>query len=131
PRAILFTEKGTTSPLLRSIAIDFLDVITIAQARNNQKAVVEKYGIEKFPTLILLPVGASEPMVSHPHSSTKCPARRPASLRCRPFPKTRPSRAAARARGRCPHQHTFRPPRGNDSNSPIACSSPSSPALRA
>ncbi|CRK20159.1 putative protein disulfide-isomerase like [Verticillium longisporum] len=63
PRAILFTEKGTTSPLLRSIAIDFLDVITIAQARNNQKAVVEKYGIEKFPTLILLPVGASEPIV--------------------------------------------------------------------
>src|SRR4051812_24672100 len=32
-KAILFTDKGTTSALIKSIAIDFLDVITIAQAR--------------------------------------------------------------------------------------------------
>ncbi|KAM0329490.1 hypothetical protein ACHAQA_004799 [Verticillium albo-atrum] len=63
PKAILFTEKGTTTPLLRSIAIDFLDVITVAQVRNNQKAVVEKYGIEKFPTLLLLPADGGEPVV--------------------------------------------------------------------
>ncbi|KAM0275999.1 hypothetical protein ACHAQH_007217 [Verticillium albo-atrum] len=63
PKAILFTEKGTTTPLLRSIAIDFLDVITVAQVRNTQQAVVEKYGVEKFPTLLLLPADGGEPVV--------------------------------------------------------------------
>lgn len=36
PKAILFTEKGTTSALLRSIAIDFLDVISVAQVRDKE-----------------------------------------------------------------------------------------------
>lgn len=57
PKALLFTEKGTTSALLKSIAIDFLDVITIGQVRNKETKTVEKFGIEKFPTLVLLPGG--------------------------------------------------------------------------
>ncbi|KAL2756717.1 hypothetical protein ACRALDRAFT_2102804 [Sodiomyces alcalophilus JCM 7366] len=63
PKALLFTEKGTTSPLLRSITIDFLGVVTVGQVRNTQKAVVEKFGVEKFPTLLLLPPGDAEPIV--------------------------------------------------------------------
>ncbi|KAL2143136.1 hypothetical protein VTI28DRAFT_283 [Corynascus sepedonium] len=57
PKAILFTEKGTTSTLLKSIAIDFADVITIGQVRNKETKAVETFGIEKFPTLVLLPGG--------------------------------------------------------------------------
>ncbi|KAL2271374.1 hypothetical protein VTJ83DRAFT_745 [Remersonia thermophila] len=57
PKAILFTEKGTTSALLKSIAIDFSDVIHIGQVRNKETKTVEKFGISKFPTLILLPGG--------------------------------------------------------------------------
>ncbi|KAL2168901.1 hypothetical protein VTG60DRAFT_6736 [Thermothelomyces hinnuleus] len=57
PKALLFTEKGTTSALLKSIAIDFLDVITIGQVRNKETKTVETFGIEKFPTLVLLPGG--------------------------------------------------------------------------
>ncbi|KAL2161737.1 hypothetical protein VTH06DRAFT_8299 [Thermothelomyces fergusii] len=57
PKALLFTEKGTTSALLKSIAIDFLDVITIGQVRNKETKTVETFGIDKFPTLILLPGG--------------------------------------------------------------------------
>lgn len=56
-KAILFTDKGTTSALMKSLAIDFLDVITIGQARNTQKKVVETFGVEKYPTLVLLPGG--------------------------------------------------------------------------
>lgn len=56
-KAILFTEKGTTSALLKSIAIDFSDVITIGQVRNKETKAVETFGIEKFPTLVLLPGG--------------------------------------------------------------------------
>lgn len=62
-KAILFTDKGTTSPLIKSIAIDFLDVVTIAQARNKEAKTVELFGIEKFPTLVLLPGGDKEAVV--------------------------------------------------------------------
>lgn len=64
PKAILFTEKGTTSALIRSVAIEFLDVIKVGQVRNKEKAVVEKFGIEKYPTLVLVPEGeGAEPIV--------------------------------------------------------------------
>lgn len=62
-KAILFTEKGTTSALLKSLAIDFLDVITVGQVRNTQKKAVELFGIEKFPTLVLLPGGDQDSIV--------------------------------------------------------------------
>ncbi|TDZ39934.1 putative protein disulfide-isomerase [Colletotrichum trifolii] len=63
PKAILFTEKGSTSALLRSVAIDFLDVVTVAQVRSKETAAVEKFGIKSFPTLLLLPGGDKEPIV--------------------------------------------------------------------
>ncbi|KAK0730924.1 hypothetical protein B0H67DRAFT_466214, partial [Lasiosphaeris hirsuta] len=56
-KAILFTDKGTTSALIKAIAIDFLDVITIGQARNKEAAAVSTFGVKKFPSLILLPGG--------------------------------------------------------------------------
>ncbi|KAK4167182.1 protein disulfide-isomerase MPD1 [Cladorrhinum sp. PSN259] len=63
PKALLFTDKGTTSALLKSIAIDFSDVITIGQIRNKETKAVEKFGVTKFPTLVLLPGGDAEPIV--------------------------------------------------------------------
>lgn len=62
-KAILFTEKGTTTALLKSIAIDFLDVITIGQIRNKETKAVETFGIEKFPTLVLLPGGDKDAII--------------------------------------------------------------------
>lgn len=56
-KALLFTDKGTTSALIRSVAIDFLDVITVGQVRNKEAKTVETFGITKFPTLVLLPGG--------------------------------------------------------------------------
>ncbi|KAG9254769.1 PDI protein A prpA [Emericellopsis atlantica] len=64
PKALLFTEKGTTSALLRSIAIDFLDVIKVGQIRSKEIAAVERFGIEKFPSLVLIPGSEdTEPVV--------------------------------------------------------------------
>lgn len=60
PKALLFTEKGTTTALIKSIAIDFLDVIAVGQVRNKETKAVETFGIEKFPTLVLLPGGDKE-----------------------------------------------------------------------
>ncbi|KAI8656339.1 Thioredoxin domain-containing protein [Fusarium sp. Ph1] len=63
PKAILFTKKGTTSALIRSIAIEFLDVISVAQIRDKEKAAVEKFGIKDFPTLVLIPGDGQEPIL--------------------------------------------------------------------
>ncbi|GKT52518.1 putative protein lysine methyltransferase SET5 [Colletotrichum spaethianum] len=63
PKAILFTEKGTTSALLRSVAIDFLDAVTVGQVRSKEAKAVEKFGVKSFPTLVLLPGGDKEPIV--------------------------------------------------------------------
>ena len=60
PKAILFTEKGTTSALLRALAIDFLGGIKFAQIRSKESEAVEKFNIETFPTLTLLPGGEAE-----------------------------------------------------------------------
>ncbi|KAK1957299.1 thioredoxin-domain-containing protein [Colletotrichum sublineola] len=63
PKAILFTEKGTTSALLRSVAIDFLDAVEVGQVRSKESKAVEKFGVKSFPTLVLLPGGGKEPIV--------------------------------------------------------------------
>ncbi|KKY21736.1 putative pdi related protein a [Phaeomoniella chlamydospora] len=62
-KAILFTEKGTTSALLRALAVDFLSSISFAQIRNKETAAVEKFSITSFPTLLLLPGGDKEALV--------------------------------------------------------------------
>ncbi|KAI8166138.1 hypothetical protein K4K49_009474 [Colletotrichum sp. SAR 10_70] len=62
PKAILFTEKGTTSALLRSVAIDFLDAVKVGQVRSKESVAVEKFGVKSFPTLVLLPGGDKEPI---------------------------------------------------------------------
>jgi len=62
-KAILFTEKGTTSALLRSLAIDFLDVISFAQIRDKDSKAVEIFSIESYPTLVLLPGGDKDGLV--------------------------------------------------------------------
>lgn len=56
-KAVLFTEKGTTSALIRGIAIDFLDVIRVGQIRSKETAAVGKFGIESFPALVLVKGG--------------------------------------------------------------------------
>lgn len=62
-KAILFTEKGTTSALLKSVAVDFLGGISIAQVRSKASATVEMFGISEFPSLVLLPGGEQEPVL--------------------------------------------------------------------
>lgn len=63
PKAILFTEKGTTSALLRSLAIDFLGSIKFGQIRNKESGAVDKFGIKKFPTFVLIPGAEKEHIV--------------------------------------------------------------------
>lgn len=56
-KAILFTNKGTTAALWKSLAVDFLDNIIFAQIRDTHKEALKTFGVEKAPTIILLPGG--------------------------------------------------------------------------
>ncbi|KAH0832441.1 hypothetical protein AYO21_05128 [Fonsecaea monophora] len=59
-KALVFTDKGTTSPLVKSLAIDFLGSITFAQVRD--KATAEKYGVVEFPAIRLIPSHGATPV---------------------------------------------------------------------
>ncbi|CAK4032007.1 related to disulfide isomerase [Lecanosticta acicola] len=63
PKAILFSDKGTVSALLKSVAIEFLGGLEVAQIRDKETEAVEAFGVEKFPTLVLLPGDGKEPMI--------------------------------------------------------------------
>lgn len=58
-KVVLFSPKGTTSPLYRALAIQFLDRVSFTQIRDNEVDAAQLFGVEKFPTLILLPGGAA------------------------------------------------------------------------
>ncbi len=62
-KAILFSDKGTTSALLKALAVDFLGRVSIAQVRDKEKGAVEMFGVQKFPTFVLLPGGDRESLV--------------------------------------------------------------------
>lgn len=59
-KAILFSDKGKTSALLKAVAIEFKGSVNVAQIRNTdkEKASLELLGITNFPTLLLLPGGS-------------------------------------------------------------------------
>ncbi|KAI9764557.1 MAG: hypothetical protein M1840_008383 [Geoglossum simile] len=56
-KALLFTTKGTTSSLIKSLAIEFLGSISFSQIRDKEVEAVKTFSITKFPTLVLLPGG--------------------------------------------------------------------------
>ena len=62
-KAILFTNKGATTPLWKSLAIDYLGIMGFAQIRDKEKRAVEAFRITKYPTIVLLPGGDAEGIV--------------------------------------------------------------------
>jgi protein disulfide-isomerase A6 len=62
-KAILFSEKGVTSALIKAVAIDFLGSISIAQVRSKEAAAVSLFGVTSYPALVLLPGGTKDPVV--------------------------------------------------------------------
>lgn len=62
-KAILFSDKGTTSPLLKALAIDFLGSVSLAQIRNKEATAVQTFGVSSYPTFLLLPGGTADAIV--------------------------------------------------------------------
>jgi protein disulfide-isomerase A6 len=59
----MFSSKGTTSALWKSLAIDFQDSLIVAQARDTHKLVVKGFNVDTFPTLVVLPGGSAPGIV--------------------------------------------------------------------
>ena len=61
-KAILFSNKGTTSALTKVLATEYLGSLTFAQIRDKENKAVEMFGVTEYPTLIVLPGGIQEPV---------------------------------------------------------------------
>ena len=59
-KAILFSNKGTTSALTKVLATEYLGSLTFAQIRDKEAKAVEMFGVTEYPTLIVLPGGTQE-----------------------------------------------------------------------
>lgn len=55
PKVILFTDKGTTSALIKSLAIDFLGSVSVGQIRDKEKKTSQKFDVTSYPSIVLVP----------------------------------------------------------------------------
>ena len=69
-KAVLFSEKGTTSALIKVLASEYLNSMKFGQIRNKETTAVEMFGVEDYPTLFVLP-GGSKDAVKFDGSFTK------------------------------------------------------------
>ncbi|KAI8342571.1 hypothetical protein BC941DRAFT_413150 [Chlamydoabsidia padenii] len=57
-KVILFTDKPTTTPLYKALSVDFGDGrLLMGEVKKSEKQVVDLFGIDKFPTLLVLTPG--------------------------------------------------------------------------
>ena len=59
-KAVLFSEKGTTSALIKVLASEYLGSMAFAQIRSKESEAVAMFGVEEYPTLFVLPGGSQE-----------------------------------------------------------------------
>lgn len=61
PHVLLFTDKTTTSPLYKGMSAEFRNRASFGEVRKKDAgALLEKYSVESFPTLISFKVGESD-----------------------------------------------------------------------
>lgn len=61
-KAILFSDKGKTPAQLKAIANDFLGNLNVAQVRDKDQHAADTFGVDDYPTLVVLPGGTKEPV---------------------------------------------------------------------
>lgn len=59
-KAVLFSEKGTTSALIKVLASEYLGSMAFAQIRSKESDAVQMFGVEEYPTLFVLPGGSQD-----------------------------------------------------------------------
>ncbi|MCJ1482741.1 hypothetical protein MMC06_002907 [Schaereria dolodes] len=61
-KAVLFSDKGTTSALIKVLASEYANRINFAQIRDKDTTAISTFGISTFPTLLVLPGGSQSPV---------------------------------------------------------------------
>ena len=61
-KAILFSNKSTTSGLMKALSTEFYGNMYFAQIRDKDTTAVSTFGITSYPTLIVLPGGDEAPV---------------------------------------------------------------------
>lgn len=54
PKAVFFTDKGSVSPMVKSIAIDFLGKMEVAQINSKEKKATELFMVKDFPKAFIM-----------------------------------------------------------------------------
>jgi protein disulfide-isomerase A6 len=55
-KVILFTDKPTTTPLYKALSVDF-GGLWMGEVKKSEKHVLDLFGIQSFPTLLVLKPG--------------------------------------------------------------------------
>jgi thiol-disulfide isomerase/thioredoxin len=63
PRAVLFTKKEETSPLLKALSVALSGRMLIGEARDTSAAAVAEFGVADFPTVFTLDTENGPPIV--------------------------------------------------------------------
>ncbi|MCJ1380306.1 hypothetical protein MMC17_003409 [Xylographa soralifera] len=71
-KAILFSNKGTTSATIKVLAGEFYGNMHFAQVRDKDTTAVSTFGITEYPTLVVLP-GGTAPAVAYSGEMAKAP----------------------------------------------------------
>ena len=71
-KAILFSDKGTTSALIKVLAADFVGNMNFAQIRDKDAEAISAFGIITYPTLVVLP-GGDAPAIVYEGEMKKAP----------------------------------------------------------
>ena len=62
-KVLLFSEKPAVTTLYKALAQQFQNRLAFAQAPISDAELKAKYGVEKAPTLLVLPAGSDEPVL--------------------------------------------------------------------
>ena len=66
PKALLFTDKDTVSPLYKSLAVQFSSRMRLGQAASADTELAAQFGVESFPALVA--VKGSDPKAAVKHT---------------------------------------------------------------
>lgn len=61
PKVLLFSDKKGIPSVYKGLSVAFEKKLTFGIIRNTENALVTKYGIKKFPSLIVIKTGEKKP----------------------------------------------------------------------
>jgi protein disulfide-isomerase A6 len=61
-KVVLFTDKDKTPLLYKALAVEFRRGLEFGEIRSDQRALVKRFNVNKFPTVLVVPAAGAEPV---------------------------------------------------------------------